>query len=619
MRQALRQTGFGVRNLSFALEGFVMACNPVRDFRLATAKAAEPRTPWHLVTACSALMLLAPLAHGASGGAAVDSVTELRATGHHAAAAELGLAQLLTQPWDHQLRLAVADSLRQSGRAVEAVAQLEALEGTALADVAQQRLAALEQQALGAGAASKDAVAPDAGPPDARSAAPAPRTVVRPAPGVNVAQAAVPSTGPAATTPGGAVIQIAPFQYIPPPRMPVEPTPPRTPEQQRLAALYSDGNYEELGTEGLALLRVDTPDDELRLRIANSLSWTGRLKEATPIYEALLPGKYGADARLALANIQRWSGEDHLAAAGYRQVLAAQPTNADALTGLKLAQRALRPRTVVRLGGGKDSNDITHRSLVVNHRWREAGDMRIWEVEAAGVRDERAPLAQSASQGELGVRYTALDVKLRPSFELSTTGHKAFAQLTLTGQSVPVSVQVGRVNWARMAVTPGALSAQLTASHMGVQASVDGKAGSFVGRADYYGISDGNRIVTSSLQYTPRLRPLGPHVKPLLGVETRHASDFSQLYWSPTEGYGSVFAGLLADWGGDDWSVFGSAQYGRRLYGEGGPSWSASLGGKRWISDDWAVHANFWAYRNWRSGSRYQARAFVLAIERLWQ
>ena len=593
-----------------------MACNPAQDLWQATARVMTAICCG--IALGSLLVPGAALAQGAPAAAAGGNVAELRAAGRHPEAAQRGLAQLLKEPWDHQLRLSVADSLQRSGRPLEAVAQLEALEGTTLADIARDRLTELRKQLMGASAGQAAAVQPS-GVARAAPPAQAPAAPRGPSAPVVVAQAVPPAAGgPAATTPGGSPIQIAPFQYIPPPRPPEETPPPRTPEQQRLATLNTEGKYQELGTQGLAMLQKEQVDDELRLRIANSLSWTGRVKQAMPIYQGLLPGKYGTDARLGIANIQRWTGEDHLAAAGYRQILAAQPGNADAVLGLKLAQRELRPRTLVTLSGGTDSNDITRRAVLVNHRWRERGDMRIWEVEGVGVRDERPPLLQSASQREIAVRYTALDLKLRPSIEVSSSGQNVFGQVTLTEPSIPASVQVGRVNWGRMVVTPGALSAQLTANHLGGNAAFDTRVGRFVARADYYGISDGNTITTSSLQYTPVWRPLGPNVKPLLGIETRDAKVFSPLYWSPTTGYGSLLAGVLADWGADDWSVYASAQLGSRLWGEAGPSWSASLGGKRWLSDDWAVHANFWTLGNQRSGSPYNARTFLVGIERLW-
>ena len=99
----------------------------------------------------------------------------------------------------------------------------------------------------------------------------------------------------------------------------------RSPEQQRILDFNAAGNYQAAGTEGLALMATEKLDDELQLIVANSLAWTGRVKEAIPTYQGLGKGKYANEANIGLANVFRWNGRDDQAAPLYRAVLANDP------------------------------------------------------------------------------------------------------------------------------------------------------------------------------------------------------------------------------------------------------------------------------------------------------
>ena len=417
-------------------------------------------------------------------------------------------------------------------------------------------------------------------------------------------------------TPSGEMIPLAPFQYIPPAgARPVDAAdePKRSPEHQRLVDLNAAGDYQTLGTEGLVLKL----DDQLTLMVANSLAWTGRLKQASQIYQGLAQSKYALEARIGLANIDRWQGRDHLAEPVYRAALAADPANVDAIEGLKLVERELRPRTLFSMGGSNDSSDIRRRAATINHGWRDEGGANIWEVETSAVKDTLQPL--QARQKDLTVRYKSLDREFKPRLELSTEGSTLFGNVGVAVGELPVLLDVGRVNWGRMASNPRGLSSHLAASHLGLQAADTFSFGSLNGRADYYKVSDGNTVVTSSLRFFPAWRPLGSHIKPLMGVETRNSKFNTSSYWSPAQGYGSAYAGLQVEWGGADWDLFASGQVGAPLYGEAGRNWSFSAGAKHWLSEDWAIGVNLWAMSSRRDNTPYRAQSLYLNIERLWR
>ncbi len=428
------------------------------------------------------------------------------------------------------------------------------------------------------------------------------------------------------TLPYGAPM-LAPFKYIPPPspgksEEAQENRPKRNPDQQRIADLNAAGNYQAVGTEGLALLSKEKPDEALQLIIANSLAWTGRLKEAVLTYQGLTTGQYANDANVGLANIQRWRGRDEQAMPIYRRVLASEPGHAAALEGAALASRELSPRTQLSFGGSSDSSDMQRRSATINHRWRDGSGTNIMEVETSGVRD-RLPTSQ-AEQQDVTLRYEGLNLPLKPSMELSMPTQ---ADRTLYGsarirfaQDEQASLTVGRVNWGRMASNANALALGLSASHIGMTVAHGFTFGSLQGRFNYYDISDNNQLLTTSLHLASAWRPIGSNFKPFIGMETRGAKfNTPNNYWSPAQGSGTLYAGLMGEWGSADWNFYASGQTGVRLYGDAGTSWSVSAGGKRWLSKDVALSMNLWSMASWRNNAAYRAQSASVNLEKLWR
>lgn len=396
--------------------------------------------------------------------------------------------------------------------------------------------------------------------------------------------------------------------------------PKRTPDQQRIVDLNAAGDYQSVGTTGLELMAKEKPDDELQLIIANSLAWTGRLKAAIPAYGALTRGKLANEAHVGLANVQRWRGRDDIAKPLYEKVLARQPENPDALEGLELANRELSPRTLVDMGRSADSSDVTRQALTVNHRWRDSSGAKIYEVEVGAVQDA-LPTVQAAQQ-EVTLRRQDLSVALKPSLELSLPtkyDHSLYASAAIKLADDQITLEAGRVNWSRIAINPNALQASLAATHFGVSASLDSPLGMVQGKLHYYNITDGNTIVTTNLHLASAWRPLGARYKPFAGIETRQARFNTSNYWSPDQGSGTLYAGLLGEWGDNTTNLYSSAQLGTGIYGEAGSSWSLSAGGKHWFSNDMAIGMNLWAMSSWRDASAYKAQSFNINLEKLWR
>jgi hypothetical protein len=381
--------------------------------------------------------------------------------------------------------------------------------------------------------------------------------------------------------------------------------------------LNNAGDYQAVGTAGLALQASGGMDDELKLIFANSLAWTGRLTQAMQAYQGLTGGKLAKEANIGLANIDRWLGYDHRAIPIYRSVLDIDPENPDALLGLELASRELSPRTLLTYGGSIDSSNLNTRAVTANHRWRDSTGANIMEVETSRFRASLPTI--EADQKDATFRYRSLDREYKPSFELSTIGNAVFGGVGASYGDRPILAELGYINWGRFSSNPNAIAANLTATHLGLQASHGFSFGKLVGRLDGYGISDGNSIWTSSLRLSPNWRPLGSHFKPLLGIETRDAKFNTLNYWSPALGYGSMYVGLLGEWGGADWNLYASGQIGRPLYGEAGDSWSWTAGGKWWVISDVAVSLSLWGLSNQRDNANYRANTFLVGLEKLWR
>ena len=362
---------------------------------------------------------------------------------------------------------------------------------------------------------------------------------------------------------------------------------------------------------------VESLDEQLRFYIANSLAWTGQTKAAAQAYLGLTATKYKAEGQVGLANLARWQGKDMEASRLFSEVLRENPKNADALDGARLAQRELRPRTIITGGRSKDSSDVATRSLGVTHRWRSQSQLEIFEVEGAGVGAENPRI--DVRRPELTLRYRGVERDYKPTAEISTNGQTVLGSASAEFGSLPLVMEVGRIDWGRTTNNPNAMANTLTANRFSVRASTDAKLGNIFARADSYSVSDGNRVVTTALRYTPSWRPLGPNFKPLLGIETRSAKFNTLNYWSPTDGFGSLSAGILGEWSAGSWSFYSSAQRGWPLFGEAGAGWSLSAAGKRWIADDTAVGLNYWAMISRRDGVPYRARSLFLTAEHIWQ
>lgn len=114
--------------------------------------------------------------------------------------------------------------------------------------------------------------------------------------------------------------------------------PQRVPERpvliRQIEAHQSAGRWEE----AISLLRraLDrAPNDlELRIMLAETLSWGGRFEEAEALFSELVESGPSRRVRIGLARTLQWKGEYGAAVEQYRLLLAGDPGDIDALEGL---------------------------------------------------------------------------------------------------------------------------------------------------------------------------------------------------------------------------------------------------------------------------------------------
>lgn len=418
-------------------------------------------------------------------------------------------------------------------------------------------------------------------------------------------------------------IDTEPFRYIPPVATPdanaVEIDEAKaSPAQKRVIAAIRAGDYRAAGELGLSLIAGETVSLELKLMIANSLAWSGKTRQATPIYELLFDSKLKVPAMVGKANILRWQGKSAPAKSLYSNALKEDKNNQDAKEGLRLVGRELRSRAKISNTSGRDSSDVHLRGLIMNLRWFDQKEEGSYEIEASLSRSKQSWADESSR--DVVVRYSNPKMKYEPRVEISSNGQSLFGLASLTPvEDFPLTVHVGRVDWSKMSGSPSAIRNNHTALRFGLQSSLELSSGQLNLRAESYRVSDGNLILASTGRFNSSWRPLGALFQPFIGIETRKAKRGASDYWTPVDGYGAIYAGFTSEHAEADWNIFGSVQLGTRLWGEAGRNWGISAGAKRWFNDDLAVSASFWALGSRRGTQGYRASSLNFNVEKYWE
>jgi hypothetical protein len=395
------------------------------------------------------------------------------------------------------------------------------------------------------------------------------------------------------------------------PRAPVQPIDEALRElaEDRLAApvleRYDAGDYETAARRGQEMLERSPGHHGLRFAVANSLAWTGRYDEAARHYRLLFGTPYDARGRIGLANVLRWRGEAHLAEPYYREALARDPGNKDALEGLGFAARELRPAATFRASRTAD-NDLRRDELSASYRRWSAE--RSWRFEAGVLAGrERSSLGSWSPRGLFASAWTPR-LPLSPQVEAAyynsdIRGARFFGTLQVEPIAERLKLRAGRVDWGRTAFSAAATSDGLTAHTLGLAGQSPTRLGTLRARVDLYDVSDGNQLVDGEAQVTPWRQPLPWRITWFGGLYARHADREDPRYWSPRPAYGVGFIGLQRHWSHDRGEVSASVRRGIALSRSAGDSWSGGVNGRIWLRQDLALGVEAWVVDAPRPGS----------------
>jgi tetratricopeptide (TPR) repeat protein len=381
-------------------------------------------------------------------------------------------------------------------------------------------------------------------------------------------------------------------------------------EQERIAApvleRYEAGDYQAAARLGLPLLESGGGTEALRFAVANSLAWTGRYDEASTQYRALFGTAYDARARVGLANVLRWEGQAQIAEAYYQEVLRSEPKNADAIEGLALSGRDLRPALTLRAARTRDDQLARNEATLSYRQW---SDDRRFRLEA-GVLGARLHSAFGAwSPRGLFASAWATATPLSPQIDVSyydaDVGHDArlFGVLQVEPVKRVLKVRAGRMDWGRAAFSAGATADGLTARTVGAVAEANAGIAKLRARLDYYDVSDGNNVVDGEAQLTPFWQPLPWRLNWFGGVYVREADREDPRYWSPAHTYGVAFVGVQRTWSFDNAELSASLRRGLALSSSAGDSWSGGAGGQVWVRPGLAVGVEGWVVDAPRPGA----------------
>jgi hypothetical protein len=388
---------------------------------------------------------------------------------------------------------------------------------------------------------------------------------------------------------------------------------------QDVQAAFEAGAYSKASKLGAAALVSQPSNSSLRLLVANSLSWSGRLDAAFEQYEKLLTGPASAAAKVGQANILRWRGKPEQAELLYNAVLKTDPNNADAKDGRRLGERELRGQWIKTLSYGKDSSNFRRLESTTGYKsYTEDRSIR-WGAGYILGKDIGAPAASKYAEINGNVQW--LNLPLKPKVDLSVADgfNKTRLYGLVAAQMVDdnISLRAGYVNWGRKAFNTAAQQAHLAARQMGASAQWQFELGELRLRGDYYSIADKNRVWDYEATLNPAWQPLPFDLRWYAGAYNKQAKRADARYWSPASAYTLGLLGLKKAWYFERGDLSVGFQSGLKLSDEAKNNFGLSASGKWWLTDSTALGLDFWSSNSPRQ-TDYKQNFLTLNLQRLW-
>jgi tetratricopeptide (TPR) repeat protein len=382
---------------------------------------------------------------------------------------------------------------------------------------------------------------------------------------------------------------------------------------------YDAGAYGRAAKLGAAALAQQPGNDSLRLIVANSLAWSGRLDAAVLQYEKLYGTPLENSGKIGIANVMRWRGRANEAEPIYEAILARDPSNKEAQEGKRLTDRELRPQVnkSVQLTG--QTGGFTRiESSTMYGRYTEDRSLK-WGAGYTLGKDRKAPQADKFASIQGYVQ--AVNWPAAPRLDLSVADgfNKTRLYGLVSADLVPdtFGVRIGLVNWGHLATNSQAQAAGLFARRAGAYWNIGGDWGDLKTNLDAYRVSDGNFVWDAQATYTPAWQPVPQLFTWYTGVYAKAADKTAASYWSPSSTYGLALLGLKKSWYYDRGDLSVGFQAGFKLTDEARNNLSLSANGKYWFTESTALGFDLYAASSPRP-AEYKQRTLNINLLRLW-
>jgi tetratricopeptide (TPR) repeat protein len=389
--------------------------------------------------------------------------------------------------------------------------------------------------------------------------------------------------------------------------------------QSETQIAYEAGAYDRSAKLGAAALARDPGNNSLRLIVANSLAWTGRLDAAILQYEKLFGTALENSGKVGIANIMRWRGRANEAEPIYDAILARDPANKEALEGKRMTNRELRPQVNKSLYFFRQTGGFARvESATMYSRYTDDRSVK-WGAGYTLGKDRNAPQADKYASVHGYVQ--ALNWPLTPRLDLSVAdgfnNTRLYGLVSVDLLPDTVGVRVGLVNWGHLATNAQAQADGLFARRVGAYWNLGGDWGDLKTKLDAYRVSDGNFVWDAQSIYTPSWQPVAQIFSWYTGVYAKSADKTVPSYWSPASTYGLALLGVKRSWYYDrgDFSV--GVQAGFKLTDEARNNLSLSANGKYWFTESTALAFDLYAASSPRP-AEYKQRTLNINLLRLW-
>ncbi len=389
--------------------------------------------------------------------------------------------------------------------------------------------------------------------------------------------------------------------------------------QSEINQAYETGAYTRAAKLGASALIKDPGNNQLRLIVANSLAWSGRLDAALEQYEKLFGTALDSAGKIGVANILRWRGRANEAEPIYESILQRDPNNAQAIEGKKLTDRELRPQVFKGLQITRETGGFSRiESSTMYSRYTDDRSIR-WGAGYALGKDRKAPVADKYAA--INGYIHALNWPTTPRLDLSVADgfYKTRLYGLLAVDLIPntLGVRAGLVNWGHLASNSRAQADGLFARRFGLFWNLDGQLGELKTKLDAYRVSDDNFVWDAEAIYTPSWQPAPQWFTWYTGAYVKAADKTVPNYWSPAGTYGLALLGLKKSWYYGRGDVSLGLQAGFKLTDQARNNLSFSANGKYWITESTALGFDLYANSSPRP-AEYKQRSLAINLLRLW-